>query len=365
MGKVYDPNMLKIFKENEEIDWYEVTNENFDIYGVVCDFDDLLSRRVPISVAERVSPGVLGQSGQGAGGRILFSTDSPFVSIKAEYGDGYIPTVCNHLIAYGFDLYEFDGIQEKFVAAYRQTNDFDGKTAEYTGYTRKDGEMGFYTINFPHFAEVKKMYIGLKKGYKLDKGKKYVNEEPVVFYGSSITHGAAAGRPGNTYENFISQKYNINYINLGFAGNAKGEQAIAEYIASLSMSVFVCDYDHNTPSLEHLESTHYSFYETIRKKHPDIPYIMVSRPDSNINHLFRDKPDERRDIIRKSYERAVTTGDNNVYFIDGHTLFEGEFYESCTSDGCHPNDIGFMRMADKIGDVIAKVMNLKNRSNLL
>ena len=230
---------------------------------------------------------------------------------------------------------------------------------ELTGYTRKDGEMGFYTVNFPHFAEVKKMYIGLKKGYKLGKGKKYRNEKPVIFYGSSITHGAAAGRPGNTYENFISQKYNLDYINLGFAGHAKGEQVFAEYIACLPMSVFVCDYDHNAPNLEHLENTHYPFYETIRKKYPDIPYIMISRPDANINSITRDKPDERRDIIRRSYEKARSMGDHNVYFIDGHTLFEGEFYESCTSDGCHPNDIGFMRMADKIGAVIAKAMNLK------
>jgi len=357
-GKVYDPNMLKIFKETEETDWYEVTAERFDIYGVICDTDGLLSRRLPISVAQKVSRGVLGQSGQGAGGRILFSTDSPFVSIKAQYADGHIPTVCNHLIAYGFDLYEFDGKQDKFVAAYRQTVDFDGETAEFTGYTRKDGEMGFYTINLPHFAEVKKMYVGIKKGYKLGRCKKYVNEKPVVFYGSSITHGAAAGRPGNTYENFISQKYNIDYINLGFAGCARGEQEIAEYIASLSMSVFVCDYDHNSPSLEHLKNTHYPFYETIRKKHPDIPYIMISKPDANISHKYRDKHDFKRDVIINSYEKAVSAGDKNVYFIDGLTLFDGEFYESCTSDGSHPNDIGFMRMADKIGIVIAKVMNL-------
>ena len=202
------------------------------------------------------------------------------------------------------------------------------------------------------------MYIGLKKGYQLGKGKKYINEKPIVFYGSSITHGAAAGRPGNTYENFISQKYNVDYINLGFSGNAKGEQMMAEYIANLPMSVFVCDYDHNALTLEHLEKTHYPFYETIRKKHPEIPYIMVSRPDANINYDFRDVREERTDIIRSSYVRAKASGDNNVYFIDGQTLFEGEFYESCTSDGCHPNDIGFMRMADKIGAVIARAMTL-------
>ncbi len=356
-GKVHDPNMLEKFKEKRPTDWYEVSSENVDIYGVFAT-DEILTQRIPVSVAEKISTGVLGQSGLGAGGRILFSTDSPFVSIKAEYRDGYIPTVCNHLIAYGFDLYEFDGSQDNFIAAYRQTDDFDGKSAYFTGYTRKDGEMGFYTINLPHFAEVKTMYIGIKKGYRFGKGKKYVNEKPVVFYGPSITHGAAAGRPGNTYQNFISQKYNIDYINLGFAGNAKGEREFAEYIATLPMSVFVCDYDYNAPNVEHLENTHYQFYEIIREKQPDIPYVMISNCIANINHHIRDKFDVRREVIRTSYEKALAAGDNNVYFIDGHTLFEGEFYESCTSDGTHPNDIGFMRMADKIGAVVAKIMNL-------
>ena len=357
--KIHDPNMVKIFKETAETDWYEVTSDNFDIRGLLTDREGSLSRRMPLDIAKTVSDGVYNQAIYGAGGRILFSTDSPFVSIRAEYGAGYVPTVCNHIISHGFDLYEFDGKQDKFIAAYRQVNDFDGKTAEFTGYTRKDGEMGYYTINMPHFCEVKKMYVGIKKGYRLGESKKYINEKPVVFYGSSITHGAAAGRPGNTYENFISQKYNLDYINLGFAGRAMGEQEMAEYIASLPMSVFVCDYDHNTPNEEHLRNTHYAFYETVRKKHPEIPYIMVTRPDAKINRDFRDKPDVRRDIIKASYEKAKAMGDENVYFIDGHTLFEGEFYESCTSDGCHPNDIGFLRMADKIGGVIAKVMNLE------
>ena len=88
---------------------------------------------------------------------------------------------------------------------------------------------------------------------------------PVVFYGSSITHGAAAGRPGNTYENFISQKYNLDYVNLGFAGQAKGEVNMAEYIAGLRMCAFVCDYDHNAPDADYLEKTHYRFYEIIRE----------------------------------------------------------------------------------------------------
>lgn len=358
-GKIYDPNFLEQFKENDA-DWYEVCPENFEIYGLVPEKNGILTRRIPVSVAQTVRSGVLGMSGYGAGGRVRFSTDSPYISIRSEYGEGHVPTVCNHCVSYGFDLYECDSFgKERFVAAYRPANvGFDYKDTEFTSYTFNDGKMGYYTINMPHFVEVKKMFIGIKKGSRLGMGKKYVNEKPVVFYGSSITHGAAAGRPGNTYESFISQKYNLDYVNLGFAGNAKGDSNMAEYIANLDMSAFVCDYDHNAPNEKHLEDTHYPFYEIIRKKQPEIPYIMVTMPNAHTDPKYTGQATARRNIIKKSYQKAIDNGDKNVYFIDGSILFEGEFRYSCTSDGCHPNDIGFMRMADRIGTVIKDAMKL-------
>lgn len=357
-GKIYDQNLLKNDKVIDDVvDWYDVSFENFDIYGLVPENDGILTRRIPIEIAEKVSSGVLGQSGYGAGGRILLSTDSAFVALKVEYAAGAVPTVCNHCFSYGFDLYKFDkNEKDVFVGAYRPGDGFNFHTAEYKVNTGNNGEMTCYTLNMPHFCEVKKLYIGLKKGCKLGKSKKYRNDEPVVFYGSSITHGAAAGRPGNTYENFISQKYNIDYINLGFAGNAKGEVSMAEYISGLEMCAFVCDYDHNAPDKKHLMDTHYRFYEIIRKAHPDIPYIMISKPDFFTNSIANDK---RRSVIIESYNKAIASGDKNVYFIDGETLFEGDFYESCTSDGCHPNDLGFYRMANKIGAVIAQVLGIE------
>lgn len=166
---------------------------------------------------------------------------------------------------------------------------------------------------------------------------------------------AAASRPGNTYESFISQAYNLDYRNLGFAGSAKGEQTMAEFIAGLPMCVCVCDYDHNAPTLEHYKATHYAFYETIRKHQPDVPYIVLSRPTYFMDPVVGE---QRKQVTLESYERARANGDQNVYFIDGSTLYEGDFYESCTTDGWHPNDLGFFRIAQKLGPVIAKVMGI-------
>jgi len=358
-GKIYDENFLSRDKaENDEADWYEVNSENFDIYGLIPEKEGLLTRRIPIDTAKKVNEGVAGMSGYGAGGRIVFVTNSTFIALKVEYASGIVPTVCNHCFSYGFDLYQFDETNQRdvFARAFRPYETFSFATAEYKREIDNDGKMICYTLNMPHTSEVKKMYIGIEKGCKLAKRKKYRNDKPVVFYGSSITHGAAAGRPGNTYENFISQKYNLDYVNLGFAGRARGETAMAEYIAGLDMCAFVCDYDHNAPTIEHLEMTHYPFYEIIRKAQPNVPYIMISKPD------FFLKPQKnalRRNVILESYQKAISNGDKNVYFIDGETLFEGEFAESCTSDGNHPNDLGFYRMANKIGPVIAEILGIK------
>ena len=355
---IYDPNFLQTDKVSEDaVDWYEVSFDTFDIYGLDCENNGILARRIPDKIAETVNRGVRGQNGYCAGGRIRFSTDSEFVALKVEYAKGAVPTVCNHCIAYGFDLYRFDQDKrtEAFVAAFRPANGFDCRSAEFKVNTRNHGENTYYTLNMPHFAEVKQLSLGIAKSKRMGRGTRYRNEAPVIFYGSSITHGAAAGRPGNTYENFISQKYNLHYRNLGYAGNAKGESAMAEYIADCDMIAFVCDYDHNAPSAEHLANTHYPFYEIIRKKHPEIPYVMISRPDffrDPINHA------KRRAVILESYNKAIASGDKNVYFIDGESLFQGEYYESCTSDGCHPNDLGFYRMANKIGPVLAKVLGI-------
>ena len=51
----------------------------------------------------------------------------------------------------------------------------------------------------------------------------------------------------------------MDYLCLGFSGNAKGEKEIADYMAELQMCAFVSDYDHNAPGSEHLINTHFAY----------------------------------------------------------------------------------------------------------
>lgn len=287
-------------------------------------------------MAKTVSEGVLSLSSSTAGGRIKFITDSDFIAIRADMPEiGKMPHFALSGSA-GFDLYT--GHKEEyyatFIPPFYMSNGYESKL------TFNDSRPREITINFPLYSGVSKLYIGLNANAALKKAPGYKYEKPIVFYGSSITQGGCASRPGNAYESILSRALQTDYINLGFSGNARGEDAIAEYIKDLDMSVFVYDYDYNAPSVAHLENTHQKMFLTIRESNPDLPIVMLSRPKYELS----DEEQIRLNIIRKTYTDAVSTGDKNVCFIEGPALMKYAKKEG-TVDNCHPNDLGFYSMA--------------------
>ena len=215
------------------------------------------------------------------------------------------------------------------------------------------GEAAEYTLHFPLYDEVSAVYIALRKGCRLEAPKPYGHKDPVLYYGSSITQGGCASRPGNCYAGMLSILLDTDHINLGFSGNAKGEQAMAEYIGEQKMSVFVCDYDHNAPNAEHLKKTHYPFYRTVRAAQPDLPIIFISAPDMGKEEQYA----PRRAVVKETFNRAVAEGDRNVYFIDGSSFASTIDLWDCTSvDGTHPNDLGFYLMAKGIEKVLKPLL---------
>ena len=114
--------------------------------------------------------------------------------------------------------------------------------------------------------------------------------------------------------------------------------------------MFVYDYDHNAPSAEHLKATHEKMFKAIREYHPDMPIIMMSRP----NHIQTEEVIQRRAIVEATYKNALASGDKNVYFLDGLALTELCGNEG-TVDGCHPTDFGFASMAQAVIKVMEDI----------
>lgn len=168
--------------------------------------------------------------------------------------------------------------------------------------------------------------------------------KPIVFYGSSITQGGCASRPGNSYAAMVCRALGYPQHNLGFSGNGKGEIEMARYIASLPMTALVMDYDHNAPDAAHLQRTHLPFLQTILEAQPELPVLVLSRPDTDSDP---DGCHQRRMVIRQSVTKLQQQG-YHCHFLNGKNLFPDEWRQSCTVDGCHPNDLGFSFMAEKV-----------------
>ncbi|MBE6655553.1 MAG: hypothetical protein E7609_01620 [Ruminococcaceae bacterium] len=220
---------------------------------------------------------------------------------------------------------------------------------------KENGELGTHevTIHFPLYHAVRELHIGLKKGATFLPAPAYKSGKRAITYGSSITQGGCTSLPGLAYSNILAMRHGIDLVNFGFSGNAKGEDAICDHIAAQNPDIFIMDYDHNAPTLEHLINTHDRFYRRFRATCPDTPIIMLTAPDYDTCPAWFGP---RRAVIMKNYRNAVRDGDRNLYFIDGKTLLGKKGRDLCTVDGTHPNDIGHMRMADSISRVLKKLI---------
>lgn len=324
--------------EKPDTHWYNIKEEPFEIYGLYNPKSDDIFRRLPEDVASAVNEGVKELSVHTAGGRVRFSTDSPYVALRVRRDALRVMPHMATTGSSGFDLYVNYEAEEIFASTFRPTTEPDGYAAFIDfDYTAFEGGTHDCTIYFPLYDTAFAVEIGILEGCSLGEGKKYIDIKPFVYYGSSITQGGCAFKPGNAYQGFISRRYNADFINLGFSGSARGEKEICDYIRDLEMSIFLCDYDYNA-GIERLRGNHFAFYEEFREKQPDTPYVMITKPDVV---LYNKDSDIRRGIITKSFDKALALGDRNVYFIDGADLFKGMHYADCTVDSCHPNDLGF------------------------
>ncbi|MBQ8837071.1 MAG: hypothetical protein IJ002_06160 [Clostridia bacterium] len=329
--------------KKDDIRFYSIEDAPFKIYGVYK--DDGLFRRLPEEVARSVSEGVYKLHANTAGGRVRFVTDSSYVAVSVRLGRvGKMP----HFAlsgSVGFDLYVGTLYRGAFIPPFGVTDSYEAVVELGSSEERE------ITINFPLYSDVRDVYIGISDGAAVKAPSPYANEKPVVYYGSSITQGACASRPGMAYQSIISRRFNLDFVNLGFSGNAKGELTIAEYIKGLDMSAFVYDYDHNSPNAAFLAQTHERMFKIIREAHPTLPIICMSRPRFRIVG----EDEKRRAVVEATYKNAIAAGDENVYFLDGKALSALCGGDGMV-DGTHPTDYGFASMAKAIGDVLEEII---------
>lgn len=303
--------------------------------------------RLPKTMTEQeINPGALSLANHTSGVCVRFRSDSPEVKLRATLAYGCDMNHMPRAGSMGFD--SFRRAPGEKTLLYNCTIQPSAGQTEVLAVIGKNQERRLcdWVIDFPLYGGVENVEIGLKEGSVLLEPKPHKVPHPVLFYGSSITQGGCASRPGNAYSSMLCRKVDAEQINLGFSGSGKGEIAVAKAIAELKLSAFVMDYDHNAASPEFLQATHEPFFRVIREAQPDLPVIFMTMCDLRTFPLHTGKHDApaRREIIRRTWMNAAAAGDRNVYFIDGETLFGRRMHDACTVDGCHPNDLGFYRM---------------------
>ncbi len=342
-----DKNFKVETVNDKALTFYNCLEAPFKVYGLILPTqEEPRFMRLPQAVADRVSKGVSGLACHTAGGRVRFATDSKTVAIRVKMCRITRLPHFSLTGSAGLDLYSQDGYCNTFVPPQEMEDGFT------TAVVRKEEGLKNLTIHFPLYSGVTSLEIGLEPGCTLLEAPEYRITTPVVYYGSSVTQGACASRPGCSYENAITRRLECDHVNLGFSGSAMAEDEMIKYLAGLKMSAFVQDYDHNAPDPAHLEKTHYKLYKAIREAHPSLPIILISQLQDRLNA----EKAQRREIIRETFEKARAAGDNNVWFLDG-TQVMAQFGSGCgMTDTAHPNDLGFACMAKAVGDILEKVL---------
>lgn len=321
--------------------------EPFRIYGLLMPTEETPHfMRMPQAVADQVNVQVQELACNTTGGRIRFKTDSAKVAVRVWMHDVLKAPHFPLTGSAGLDLYA-DGIYRgTYVPPYDMTDYFEGRV------DMKSPGMREILIHMPLYAGVIKLEIGVEPGSQLLPAEEYKHKVPVLYYGSSITQGACASRPGNSYQNIISRELSCDQVNLGFSSGALAEEVMIDYLTKQKMSVFVMDYDHNAPNPAHLAATHEKLYRAMRKAQPELPIIMITMPKIVLN----DDILQRKAVVLATYEKAVAEGDTKVRYIDGCEMIQCMGTDGGLVDNAHPNDLGFLCMAKVIGAAVKEFL---------
>ncbi len=366
-----DKNLAAKPADSTGMVWFTPNESNIEVDGFAWYNNDNLYYRLPAEEAAKVSEGVSHLAKHTAGGQLRFRSDCRKLAITVDLGTLELMAHMAPTGSSGFDLYIGEPGKQRFYTSSRP-NIYGGgsPTFSWEFFTFPDSEprqMREYTLNFPLYNSVKSISLGVDAGSRVEPPTPYVDNRPIVVYGTSITQGGCASRPGMAYTNILSRRMNRPFYNFGFSGNGKGEPAMAEILASIeNPAMFILDYEANAMGV--IDQTLPDFISILRAKHPETPILVVSgirfSYEATGTTPGEDNPRSEnyqkwRDIQEQNVVERREQGDKNIYFFDGGYLLPLEYYDEVTVDGIHPTDLGFLKMAEALEPAIADILNGK------
>lgn len=340
--------------ERPSIDTFEwIDASQLTILGKGWEETAELYDRLPARAEKIVREEVWNLSRQSSGIRILFKTDAR--AIAARWTVRSERMALPHMPATGvsgLDLYVQVGTAWKWLGAGRP-----GEFPTSEALLAWDLEPGTrqYLLYLPLYNGTRNVQIGVPSGSSIER---ISSDSPatLLFYGTSITHGGCASRPGMSYPAIIARRLDLDFINLGFSGNGKTEPEMASLLAELDPAIYILDSLPNLSPSEVKERIG-PFVEIIRQKHPETPVVLVESiayADAFLVQHRRERYQASNAILRNFYEAAVGAGDRNLYYVKADELIGTD--GDGTVDGTHPTDLGFLRMADALVPIIQSIL---------
>ncbi len=310
--------------------------------------------RLPARSRETFPPEVWNLALDPTGGRIRFRTDSSTVALRLEWP--HPPGMRNmHFFGQsGVDLYVRNTY---WGTAVPDKDAVPGKVYEHIYFRNQPRAMRDITIYLALYSPVKVLEIGLDKNAAVELASPFSVGAPVVFYGTSITQGGCASRPGMSYQAILGRQLNLNHINLGFSGNGKGEAAVARAVAEIDAAAFVLDFAQNNTDVDSLAQVYDPFIGILRERHPDTPIVSITPIYAASEATGSQRTEQMRALIRKTVSRRIAAGDTHLQLVEGTDLLGPSRVDGLV-DGTHPNDLGFQWMAEGLADRLRKVLGL-------
>ncbi|MBQ8292913.1 MAG: SGNH/GDSL hydrolase family protein [Bacilli bacterium] len=359
--KKVDSNFINE-EAKEDILYIDPKNSDLvKIYGLNWFNEDKRYHRLSKSLDE-VLPELEGSvdvlAGNSTGGMIAFYSNTNVLKIKVKlsfkFHMGHMPYTGQA----GFDLYIGKTYQD--MKFYRTSNfDFSKMEYEFTYFNHDKlfDENKLFVLNFPLYATVEEVLVGINPISNITPCiDLFNNNDKIVFYGTSITQGGCASRPGMSYTQILSRMLGIECLNYGFSGNGKGHIEIAEALSSIKdVKMFVLDYEANA-TFDRLKATLDNFVKCLRKSYPNVPIVIISKIPMYLE--FHDDAYKANEKKVRSYQKnyVKNANDANLYYIDGAKVLGKTNVSEKTVDGCHPTDYGFISMAEYLYPIIKKIL---------
>ena len=292
-----------------------------------------------------------------SGMQFRFSTDSRKLAFKwvpycKDLAMDHMPSTG----VSGIDVYRFDTARGKWLYV---------KTGRITNAKGGSLEIGWTPgtpclVNLPLYNGVKEFSLGVEPDATVSAlgPRKSGVDKPVVFYGTSITHGGCCSRPGLAFVNIVGRDLDVPVVNLGFSGSGVMEFEMSEHLARIDASCYVLDCLWNMVSLSSggrkgrsVEENYEPFIRNLRAKRPDVPIVMAEMCD-----VYCGGKNAKDKYIKQLYDKLVAEGWKNLVYLPKDDMYTGDL--EGTVDGCHPNDWGMMSLARAFGGAVRKALGL-------